>query len=356
MDEILNLDVVQFDYNIQFLKSYKNVVNLNKHILNNFLDLGRELKNIKDNKWYEVLNYSSIYDFCKNEFNLGMTTTKNLIAVFERFVDPKSLDYLSPQLFKKFDRYNYSQLVELLPVDDSQLDNFNKSMSVNDIRIKKLENKIKKDEDKVINYFNTIFLENVKNYISKESYLKIKGLENNTIKISVSNKDLKYSYFHIFLKTYNFISLEIISYSNKYTSINIGLDFNKTKEYLDEFIKFCKSELKKLESEKSQLSDSDILEIKEKKSNLKNFKNNDERYNFLKNLENYNLIYSLDLIKVKIYQNKYFEELYIITSLSNDSIYDFFWFSGNYYFFYQTSSYNELYSKLESKEVNLNEK
>ena len=85
MDEILNLDVVQFDYNIQFLKSYKNVVNLNKHILNNFLDLGRELKNIKDNKWYEVLNYSSIYDFCKNEFNLGMTTTKNLIVVFERF-------------------------------------------------------------------------------------------------------------------------------------------------------------------------------------------------------------------------------------------------------------------------------
>ena len=356
MEEILNLDVVQFDYNIQFLKSYKKVVNLNKHILNNFLDLGRELKNIKDNKWYEVLNYSSIYDFCKNEFNLGMTTTKNLIAVFERFVDPKSLDYLSPQLFKKFDCYNYSQLVELLPVDDSQLDNFNKSMSVNDIRIKKLENKLNKDIDKVNSYFSGLFFETIKEIVDKENFLKIRLSSSNYIDVSVKNKDISNFYFTIQLYTYDSICLNVSTYVKKYESYNIDLDLNILKKHLNTFINICKAEIERYNSSKSQLSDSDILEIKEKKSNLKNFKNNDERYNFLKNLENYNLIYSLDLIKVKIYQNKYFEELYIITSLSNDSIYDYFWFSGNYYFFYQSSSYNELYSKLESKKVNLNEK
>lgn len=353
MEETLNLDVVQFDYNIQFLKSYKNVVNLNKHILNNFLDLGRELKNIKDNKWYEVLNYSSIYDFCKNEFNLGMTTTKNLIAVFERFVDPKSLDYLSPQLFKKFDRYNYSQLVELLPVDDSQLDNFNKSMSVNDIRIKKLENKIKKDEDKVNSYFSSLFFETIKEIVHKENFLKIRLSSSNYIDVSVKNKDISNFYFSIRLNTYDSIFLNVIIYAKKYESYKIDLDLNIAKKHLNTFINICKAEIERYNSSKSQLSDS---VVEEKKQVVKNFKNNDERYNFLKNLENYNLIYSLDLIKVKIYQNKYFEELYLITSLSNDSIYDYFWFSDNYYFFYQTCSCNELYQKLESKEVNLNEK
>lgn len=356
MEKNFNLDLDELKNNKIFFDCYKNIVECNNEVLNNFILIGKYLKTIKENSYYKLLNYENIYDFSKNEFNYSLTTTKNMIAVFDKFVEPTTKSSFRPELLKKFDGYNYSQLVELLPVEESKLESFDSNMTVKEIRIKKLENKLNKDIDKVNSYFSGLFFETIKEIVDKENFLKIRLSSSNYIDISVKNKDISNFYFTIQLYTYDSICLNVSTYVKKYESYNIDLDLNILKKHLNTFINICKAEIERYNSSKSQLSDLDILEIKEKKSNLKNFKNNDERYNFLKNLENYNLIYSLDLIKVKIYQNKYFEELYIITSLSNDSIYDYFWFSGNYYFFYQTCSCNELYSKLESKKVNLNEK
>lgn len=353
MEKNFNLDLDELKNNKIFFDCYKNIVECNNEVLNNFILIGKYLKTIKENSYYKLLNYENIYDFTKNEFNYSLTTTKNMIAVFDRFVDPESKSSFQPELLKKFDGYNYSQLVELLPVEESKLKNFDSNMTVKEMRIKKLENKIKKDEDKVNSYFSSLFFETIKEIVHKENFLKIRLSSSNYIDVSVKNKDISNFYFSIRLNTYDSIFLNVIIYAKKYESYKIDLDLNIAKKHLNTFINICKAEIERYNSSKSQLSDS---VVEEKKQVVKNFKNNDERYNFLKNLENYNLIYSLDLIKVKIYQNKYFEELYLITSLSNDSIYDYFWFSDNYYFFYQTCSCNELYQKLESKEVNLNEK
>lgn len=83
-----------------------------------------------------VYGYCDIYEFAKMRFGFGTTTTKNFLAIYDKFMIADGMN--TPMLKEEFKDYGYSQLVELVPVE-SHLDEFSPSMTVKEIRKKKKE-------------------------------------------------------------------------------------------------------------------------------------------------------------------------------------------------------------------------
>lgn len=77
-----------------------------------------------------------IYEFAKKRFGFGTTTTKNFLAIYDKFMIADGMN--TPMLKEEFKDYGYSQLVELVPVE-SHLDEFSPKMTVKEIRKKKKE-------------------------------------------------------------------------------------------------------------------------------------------------------------------------------------------------------------------------
>lgn len=104
----------------------------------NFVKIGYWL--LKLNKVDLALyGYKSIYDFAKDVFGLGTTSVKNMVGVANKFCDFDN--YYSKYdcvLKEEYKGFSYSQLVELLSVDELDLEKFNCSMPVAEMR----ENKV----------------------------------------------------------------------------------------------------------------------------------------------------------------------------------------------------------------------
>lgn len=143
-----------------FVKINESISQSLKDIVINFLSIGKLLNIVKDNKLFVILNYSNIYDYSMDQYSLSRTTVKNLINVYNRFCEVGEMDpskdtyYLnSVNLKKEFKEYNYSQLVELLPLSDEEIKDYSPSQSVKEIRNNKLISYITKnlnDNEKLI--------------------------------------------------------------------------------------------------------------------------------------------------------------------------------------------------------------
>lgn len=114
-------------------------------IFSSYLDIGKNLNEMKSKKLYTVNEYKTIYEYSLKEFELSKTTTKSLIAIFNRFCD----EYGS--LKDDYKGFTYSNLVELLSVDDKDIKLFIPTMSVKAVRSKKLELQVNKDIEKMFN-------------------------------------------------------------------------------------------------------------------------------------------------------------------------------------------------------------
>jgi hypothetical protein len=108
------------------------------NIFEQFLTIGFYLNEIDKEQLFEISSYESVYEYASKEFDLSITTVKNTMAISNRFCDKNG------NLKKEFEKYSYSSLVELIPVPDCDLENYNPVMTVKDIRSKKLESKIGK--------------------------------------------------------------------------------------------------------------------------------------------------------------------------------------------------------------------
>ena len=69
-----------------------------------------------------------IFELAQQEFNLCKTTVKNVIGVATRF------GYLFTSIKEEFKEYNYSQLVEMLPLSDEQIKLVSPEMTQQEIR------------------------------------------------------------------------------------------------------------------------------------------------------------------------------------------------------------------------------
>lgn len=155
--------------------------------VNNYLKIGCLLSSISDEKLKE-LGCDSIYEFSKQNFNLGVTSTKNFINVYQKFGEYKcDYDDMGPRyipnfvyLKEEFKDYSMSQLVELLPVADEDFDKFNPQMSCKEIRALKKQSQLTDYENEFYDKVRNSFLEiwnDVYPQITFETKNKIEGKE-----------------------------------------------------------------------------------------------------------------------------------------------------------------------------------
>ena len=107
-------------------------------INDSFLSVAFRLHQLKAHGFSSLIAYGccDIYEFAKRRFGFGTTTTKNFLAIYDKFMITDGMN--TPMLKEEFKDYGYSQLVELVPVE-SHLDEFSPSMTVKEIRKKKKE-------------------------------------------------------------------------------------------------------------------------------------------------------------------------------------------------------------------------
>ncbi|MBE5846740.1 MAG: hypothetical protein E7300_03595 [Lachnospiraceae bacterium] len=112
------------------------------HAQKSFVKIGWYLKHIDEQKMYEEDGYSDLYDFARDKFNITRTTASRFISICERF----SVNNNSPELDDKYSEYGVSQLFEMLPMNDKEIEKVTPDMPVGKIRELKAEAKAEKKE------------------------------------------------------------------------------------------------------------------------------------------------------------------------------------------------------------------
>lgn len=145
--EILGYSVVAAEINKKLLLDYAvdTIVKCSGQVVSGFCDIGLQLKVIRDQELYKIAGYDDVYAFSEAMFGYRATSTKNFIGLVEKFCSIRGNSDV--ELKEEFEDYSLTQLVELLPVDDSELANYKPSMKVKDIRIDKKVSRLTKDVD-----------------------------------------------------------------------------------------------------------------------------------------------------------------------------------------------------------------
>ena len=146
------------NFNLSSFKTYKSVIEdikeYSQEAVLNFLQIGRLFKRVKEEKLYEIEDYSSVYEFALNKFGYKETSVKNFIAVFEKYADSEDLDYDYFDIKEEYKNYSFTSLVELLPVPEEEIkENYTPEMSIKEIR-----------QTKVISQLTDQLQEKVKKY------------------------------------------------------------------------------------------------------------------------------------------------------------------------------------------------
>lgn len=105
-----------------------------------FVYVGFLLKEVRDYKYYEEGGYDDVYAYAEFELGFKRSSTKNFIAIAETFgiqewkyqgITRKSQ---SMSLQPAYEKFNYSQLVELLAMSPAQRQAAKPEMTVRDLR------------------------------------------------------------------------------------------------------------------------------------------------------------------------------------------------------------------------------
>ena len=95
-------------------------------------------------KYYEDFGYDNFYDFVDANFHMDKSAVSRCINVFLKFSRRTENDL--PQMFidDSYSKYSYSQLCEMLPMDEEQIKQIKPEMTIAAIREKKKEWKFDK--------------------------------------------------------------------------------------------------------------------------------------------------------------------------------------------------------------------
>jgi hypothetical protein len=105
------------------------------NIFEQYLEIGMNLSIVKEEELYRVNGYRGIYEYSNKEFGLSKTATKNVISIHDKFC-------INGELKNEYKGFSYSNLVELLSVDEKEISEFVPTMTVKETRSKKYELKI----------------------------------------------------------------------------------------------------------------------------------------------------------------------------------------------------------------------
>lgn len=119
--------------NYRYNSVTRQIKNRVDEIFESYLEIGQLLDQVKKEKLYLANDYKNINEYAMKEFELSSSTVKRLIAIYNRFCDDEA------QLLEEYKGFSYSNLAELLSVDDKDIKSFVPTMSVKAVRSKKLE-------------------------------------------------------------------------------------------------------------------------------------------------------------------------------------------------------------------------
>ena len=131
----------------EYVKMENDLREALKHSQQKYLVIGSLLMALNHREYYSTVENipkgrlcKNIYELAQVRFNLCKTSVKNLIGVRKRF------GLFDDEINPTFKKYTYTQLVEMLPLSDKQLELVNPEMTVQDIRALK-KTFLNKDEE-----------------------------------------------------------------------------------------------------------------------------------------------------------------------------------------------------------------
>lgn len=121
--------------------SFEYVKNDIADIKNNYIRLGFHLAEIRDMKYYEDFGYDNFNEFCEVNFGLEKSMVSRCISVWSSFCENGEATFgrvgsgsKKMWIDKKYSAYNYSQLCEMVSMDDTQRLKVTPNMTVKQIR------------------------------------------------------------------------------------------------------------------------------------------------------------------------------------------------------------------------------
>lgn len=105
-------------------------------VLNNYVEIGFTLVEMKDRKLYAEKGYENLVDCVEAELGMKKSTCYNLIKIAEKFGDPDTR-----RLNPEFSQYNYAQCLEMSTMTNEQLSLVSPDMSKRDMQDFKKERK-----------------------------------------------------------------------------------------------------------------------------------------------------------------------------------------------------------------------
>lgn len=99
-----------------------------------FFQIAYLLDFFKSDERYKKCNCNTFDEFCFENFKLEKTLVSRLLKSWKRFGEVDSKGNLTQNVKKEFKDYNFSQLVELLPLSDSEIEYVSSKMTVKQLR------------------------------------------------------------------------------------------------------------------------------------------------------------------------------------------------------------------------------
>mgnify|MGYP007110271600 CR=1 FL=1 len=111
-------------------------------IQKSFVKIGWYLKHIRDNELYKEGGYGNIWECAKDQLGYSQSTASRFINICEKF----SKGHDSPELDDKYAGFDKSQMIEMLPMEQEQLDRISPNMTVKQIRDMKMRDNESKEK------------------------------------------------------------------------------------------------------------------------------------------------------------------------------------------------------------------
>ena len=115
-------------------------------IAKNFVYIGYLLWEVQEYEYYKEKGYKNVYEYAETELNFKRTTTKNMIAINREFGCAKQYlrdnietGYSGPSMHlqQSYEKFQYSQLCEMLSMAPAQRSSVTPNMTVKEIRAMK---------------------------------------------------------------------------------------------------------------------------------------------------------------------------------------------------------------------------
>ena len=137
-DEVNELAVASFNYVKQDITDVKK----------RYMSLGFHLHEMEMYRYHEELGYDNFYECIEKNFHMDKSAVSRVIAVWNEFCSKDDSNSKKMWVDDKYEKYSYSQLVEMLPIKEKERFKVNADMTVSQIRSYKRSLKEKAKEQK----------------------------------------------------------------------------------------------------------------------------------------------------------------------------------------------------------------